>query len=102
MAPPVSCMSCSGGSLQREVNVIGLLQLESKQTGWQRLPCPNLGAVPFSRARSPNGTWLPSMPGLPLRLHVSGGPFLSPFSIPNECLGSQQRVTPALVLWEKD
>lgn len=30
-----------------------------------------------------------------------GGPFLSPFSIPAECLGSQQRVTLALVPQEK-
>lgn len=71
--------------------------LKAKKNGKRWLPCPNPGAISFSRAGSLKETCLPSMPA-PAGV---GGPFLSPFSIPAECLGSQQRVTLALVPQEK-
>lgn len=57
MAPSVSHMSCSWGSLQQGVNVIGLIHPEqTNRAAVAAVPKP--GAVPFSRAESPNRTWL--------------------------------------------
>lgn len=81
-------------SLERSV------ALSRKQTNWAAAALPKPGSASFRQGLRPERAVVALDAG-----SLSWGgvsvPFFIPFSIPDECLGSQQRVTPALLLREK-